>query len=196
MVASLWAMPFDQFAKVDILKLQPLGKVSQAELNVATNAIQQEFNVKLLVIASVDVPVSAYYPPRSRYRAERLLRFLSGSQSGTRTIGLTESDISTTNGKVQDWGVLGLGSEPFKACVVSTFRMDSPQARGFKYRLANTMIHEIGHTYGLPHCTVPGCVMNDAKGSIKVFDRIKHDFCSSCREHLPSGLLCRSFTDE
>ena len=39
-----------------------------------------------------------------------------------KVIGLTESDISTTKGEYDDWGIFGLGNLSGRACVVSDYR--------------------------------------------------------------------------
>ena len=49
----------------------------------------------------------------------------------------------------------------------------------FRERLIKEAIHEVGHTYGLPHCTVPRCVMNSAT-YIDDVDEKSAGFCNSC----------------
>jgi archaemetzincin len=36
----------------------------------------------------------------------------------------------------------------------------------FRFRVANVALHEVGHTFGLQHCTEDRCPMQDAEGSI------------------------------
>ena len=45
-----------------------------------------------------------------------------------------------------------------------------------EYEMKETIIHEIGHTYGLPHCNNPHCVMNDSSSQTKT-----DQFCESCK---------------
>jgi archaemetzincin len=44
-------------------------------------------------------------------------------------------------------------------------------------------MHEIGHTLGLPHCPVKGCLMEDAEGAVATTDG-EHDLCPACRARL------------
>jgi archaemetzincin len=136
------------------------------------------------VVACQELPKAAYYPPRRRYRAERLLAYLNARmpKDGFRILGLTDSDISTTKDRYQDWGVMGLGELPGTATVVSSFRCrkKARDADHATLRLAKVAVHEIGHTLGLPHCPTRGCLMEDAMGKVVTTDR-ERDFCPRCR---------------
>jgi archaemetzincin len=170
--------------------LQPLGRVSASDVATARRGIEAMFNARVTVRPGLALPQSAYYAPRKRYRAEALIAFMAGRADGRRVIGLTSADVSTTKGNVKDWGVLGLGSGPARACVVSTFRMGrtSVVANVYRARVVNVCNHELGHTYGLPHCPNPGCIMADAKGHIRTFDDSVGDFCAACRAKLGGRL--------
>lgn len=105
-------------------------------------------------------------------------------------VGLTTSDISAAKGALQDWGVFGLGQMPGSACVVSTFRLQrGVDKQRFESRLGKVVVHEVGHTFGLPHCPKDGCVMNDAKGSVKTVDCEHLAFCPACRQAIGPDFL-------
>ena len=55
------------------------------------------------------------------------------------------------------------------------------RARGARGDVAG---HEIGHTFNLPHCATPRCMMNDAGGKVKVVDDSTGELCPACREKL------------
>ena len=107
-----------------------------------------------------------------------------------KVIGLTRCDISTSKGKIKDWGIFGLGTVGGRTCVVSTFRLRRGKVsyRYFIGRLVKVANHELGHTFGLWHCPNHGCLMEDAKGTIKTVDRETGAFCSECRERLKDVL--------
>jgi archaemetzincin len=142
-------------------------------------------------LAAVGLPKAAYYAPRQRYRAEKLLEFLRDSCRATFTkiVGITEVDISTTKGEYYDWGIFGLATIGGAACVVSSFRLKGKaSAERFLTRLLGTVTHELGHTFGLLHCPTKGCVMEDAKGTVKTVDASTGKFCAGCRKLLEIAL--------
>ncbi len=176
--------------KIDTVVLQPLGRMSASDIAMAKDGIEAMFNTRVVVRAPQPLPKKAYYAPRRRYRADKLLPILAASTHGRRVIGLTSVDVSTTKGGVKDWGVLGLGSGPSRSCVVSIFRTGKGKVRKrvYRARLVNVCVHELGHAYGLGHCAVAGCVMADAKGRIRTFDDSPGEFCGACRAKLGERL--------
>ena len=111
---------------------------------------------------SIDLPPQAYIKERNRYRADTIIRWLRDQTPvNIVTIGLTGFDISTTKDNVKDWGVMGLGYRPGRACVASAFRLNKEQKLQQFFKVS---IHELGHTQGLDHCEVKTCFMRDAEG--------------------------------
>ncbi|MFZ4707888.1 MAG: hypothetical protein ACOYMF_17945 [Bacteroidales bacterium] len=126
------------------------------------------------------LPPSAYYPARRRYRADTILHQLSDKTlAGHVAIALTSRDISTTNGKFADWGIMGLSYCPGKACMASTFRLNKENLYDQYFKI---VIHELGHTQGLPHCPVKTCFMRDAEGGNHTNEET--DFCPKCKKVL------------
>ena len=149
------------------------------------------YNVQIRVLPRVDLPEQAYYKPRRRYRAEKILPFLLEKlpSDGDRILGLTGIDISTGKGSIEDWGILGLAHRGGKECIISAFRCHKRSMEDVPapILLAKVAVHEVGHTLGLDHCTTRGCLMEDAGGLARTSDR-EFDFCARCRSKLrPSG---------
>jgi archaemetzincin len=165
--------------------LQPLGTaLPDADTALVETAMREVLGVEVRRLERAELPASAYYRPRRRYRAERLLTYLNTRLPAgeARILGLTGADISTTKDQHPDWGVLGLGELPGTATVISAFRCHK-KARGPEHarqRLAKVAVHEIGHTLGLEHCPTVGCLMEDAAGKVTTCDR-EYDFCARCR---------------
>jgi archaemetzincin len=170
--------------------LQPLGTMDSTTVSVSRQGIEDKFNVDVRVLKTAGLPSSAYYEPRRRYRAEKLLAFLDDLGSTGKVVGLTAKDISTTKGAIEDWGIFGLASICGRSCVISTFRLDRGSIKRalFNQRLVKVVNHELGHTLGLDHCPTAGCLMEDAGGTIKTVDREDGSFCPDCRDKL-KGLL-------
>lgn len=135
-------------------------------------------NITLLTPAPL--PDHAWYEPRKRYRADKLIYWLKNRVNDDNVIiGLTSKDISTTKNETKDFGVMGLGFTPGKSCVVSTFRLNKQHLQQQLFKVA---IHELGHTRGLDHCPVKTCFMRDAAGRNPTDE--EKGFCESCRQFL------------
>jgi archaemetzincin len=168
------------------LYVQPLGSCSQKGTGTdeVVAALRAFYPIEVRVLPCEALPKTAYYPPRKRYRAERLLTYLKQRlpKDGWRILGLTDVDISTTKDSVVDWGVMGLGELPGTATVISSFRCrkKAHNPAHATLRLTKVAVHEIGHTLGLDHCPTLGCLMEDAMGKVVTTDR-ERDFCPRCR---------------
>jgi archaemetzincin len=130
--------------------------------------------------APIAFPLSAYYEPRNRYKADSLISFLSGNTPRKHiSLGVTNRDISSSNPGVEDWGVMGLSFIPGNACVVSSYRLNKTNLSDQLFKVA---IHELGHTQGLDHCENLSCFMRDAEGK-NTTDQEK-EFCGKCKGFL------------
>ena len=160
--------PFSDFTKEEALELSKQLK---------------ELGLQTEVADPIALPSFAWRQARARFRADSLIRYLSGrTPKGDVTIGLTHYDVSTTKGDKEDWGVMGLGYMPGKSCVVSTFRISG---KNKKEKFAKVVVHEFGHTRGLDHCLVKDCLMRDAEGK----DHLDEEtgFCKECSTALAAA---------
>jgi archaemetzincin len=159
--------------------IQPFTGISETEVNHVANRIRA-FYPTVQILPAIDLPTNAYYAPRNRYKADSLLQFLrSYKKDNNLYLGLTSQDISSRKNDVSDFGVMGLGYCPGKACVASSFRLDRKNKAEQLFKVA---IHELGHTQGLPHCRQSFCFMRDAGGKNPTNEET--GFCPSCASHL------------
>jgi archaemetzincin len=178
-------MSYAENTQETIIAIQPLGVVNQERLDIAKKGLEDAFGMKVVILVANALPKEAWYEPRERYRAEKLLTFLN-DQIDTKfriVVGLTAKDISTTKDEHEDWGIFGLGEVHGNFCVVSTFRLSARGADETKLRerLRKVSIHEVGHVIGLQHCPQKGCVMQDAESSIATVDNEDGKFCETCK---------------
>jgi len=174
-----------------VLLIQPLGKeLPDEDMASVKQALVEFYDVQIRVLPRVNLPEQAYYQPRRRYRAEKILPFLLDRlpSDGDRILGLTGVDISTGKGSIKDWGIVGLANLGGKGCIISTFRCQKRSLGRVPAPslLAKVAVHEVGHTLGLRHCTTMGCLMEDADGLISTRDR-EFDICGLCRGKLRSS---------
>jgi len=164
-----------------VIVIQPLGgfKLYQAE-NVLNKI--RTINTNVVLRQNIAFPENAYYKLRNRYRADSIIKSLRNTIGKDSVIvGLSNFDISTTKSDIKDWGVMGLGYKPGNSCVVSDFRLSAKNKNQQFYKL---VLHELGHTAGLPHCKVKTCLMRDAEGG-NPLDEEKY-FCNYCKSFLKS----------
>ncbi len=161
------------------IAIQPIGNFAESDAQYVLQEIQK-INPNTVLLKNIALPPEAFYAPRNRYRADSLIRILKRNiGKDSVVIGILNEDISSTKNGVHDWGVMGLGFRPGKSCVVSTFRLSKSNR---KEQLFKVMLHELGHTEGLDHCSEKTCLMRDAEGGNPLDD--EKDFCSKCKKYL------------
>ena len=169
-----------------IIILQPIGNFSKTTLKFLEDSIPKFYTVKIVIASPEAFPSNAYYASRKRYRADTIINWLKQIKpdSARLIVALTNSDISTTKGSIKDYGVMGLGFQPGVACVVSSFRLqnDHPSQQLLQQRIFKTVVHEIGHNFGLPHCSNKNCIMADAEGKLNQDN--EKDLGEECKKKL------------
>jgi len=141
-------------------------------------AVEKAYRAKVSVGPRRALPKSAYYPPRHRYRADRLVPWLEGQATDDKVLGLAKVDISVTARGHADWGVGGFAGLGKRSGVASSFRM-----KGDLACFGEIAVHELGHTLGRPHCPTRGCTMHDREGTLPI-GKSRIYFCERCRGQL------------
>ena len=152
-----------------------LGEVTMNELKHTFDSVAFE--------GIIPFPDSAYYAPRNRYKADKLIRHLRHMQSSPSEliIGFSSKDISCSVHGYNDFGVMGLTICPLHTAVVSTHRL--AVKKRIQSDFLKLVLHELGHAEGLPHCTNDStCYMRDANKQ-NHFPEL-NSFCEKCETHL------------
>jgi archaemetzincin len=132
--------------------------------------------------------ISEFYDPaRRQYDGSALLRKIDGqfSSEGDMIIGLFSVDLfipiltfifgqAYLNGRTGIVSVYRLGNERYGM---------PPDDEILKERLRKEIIHELGHMFGLVHCSDPLCVMRSST-YVEDIDQKNHRLCDKCEELL------------
>lgn len=134
---------------------------------------------------TIPFPDSAYYAPRMRYKADKLVKHLRHLQASTSdlVVGFSPKDISDRIHDYDDYGVMGWTRHSLRSSVVSTYRLSDQSM--LQEDFVKLVLHELGHADGLPHCNnSSSCYMRDANKK-NHFPELT-GFCEKCSKHLTS----------
>ena len=131
------------------------------------------------------LPVAdAWDSRRQQYNSFELLKAVAARRpaDASRILGLTACDLfvpvlSFVFGQAQLGGAAALVSV---ARLDQTFYGLPPRRSLLMERTAKTVLHEIGHTWGLVHCTDRACAMALAT-NVAQLDAKEPRYCESCR---------------
>jgi len=126
-------------------------------------------------------------PSRQQYHSTLLLvKLLEHAGEGeSKLLGITAYDLFIP---ILTF-VFGQAQLNNRAAVFSSFRLHNEfyglPASGnvLRQRILKEALHELGHTFGLRHCTTRPCVMNSST-YVEDIDLKPRDFCLPCIEHI------------
>ncbi len=100
-----------QAQSLPVVAIQPLGPVKATDVRKVKEGITSLYAVTVEVLPETPLPQVAYYKPRDRYKADDILDAITSQEPAHahRIMALTARDISTTNEKADDWGIMGMG---------------------------------------------------------------------------------------
>lgn len=147
--------------------------------------IKDVFGIEVRLSSVPFPPKLGFDPVRGQFHAGAILSYLKGfSFPGmVKMLALVEFDLYE-EGLNFVFGEAELGG---RNAVVSVYRLRHPNERITFERTFKEVNHELGHTFGLTHCTDARCVMSFSN-SLADVDRKGRDFCYNCREKLESAL--------
>ncbi len=168
----------------------PIGEVEPDLMVGLAGELRAALGCLVTVGEMVAIPKGGYDPHRRQYRGEFMLAVLRAiSAPAGRVLGLVDVDCYAP-GLNFIFGQATLeGREAFVALprLRSSFYGLPDDPSLFRQRVLKEAVHELGHTWGLGHCSDPRCVM--------YFSNTLHDtdikgatFCHRCQQAIPSWM--------
>jgi len=117
--------------------------------------------------------------PRRQWLANTLLSHLTVPSGFDRVVGITSVDLVVPPFNF----VFGIAEINGKRAVVSTARLVDHDEETTELRTVKEVLHELGHTLGLPHCSNPTCVAAFSN-TLADTDKKGPQFCLKCYQRL------------
>lgn len=175
-----------------LITLVSYGNFEKEFLEEIAESVKLEFNCTVR-IEERHTDLSEFYDPaRKQYDGNKLLKKIDArsSEDSFKTIGLFRIDLFIP---ILTY-IYGQAFLNGKTAIASSFRLNNERYGMPKdeniilERFKKEVNHELGHTFGLKHCHVPGCVMNSST-YVEDIDQKGVGLCGKCKEEINlSGL--------
>lgn len=163
----------------------PLEAVDQEILRYLSTAIAELLSLTVQILPPKPLPFNTYHIVRNQHYSTQLLEYLLARDDldePFRMLGITSVDLYIPIFTF----VFGEAQLDGRAAIISTFRprgeasgVRVPQSI-FLDRLLKLSLHELGHTFSLPHCRQEGCLMGFSP-TLEKLDQKNTEFCEYCR---------------
>jgi archaemetzincin len=166
-----------------ILSLVPVGRIERAYLESLGQSLAARLSAACLIQPPWQNGEFAYNAARGQYYSTEILKRLlqQPHAESWRVLGVTDVDLYIPI-LTFVFGEAQLGNT---GALVSTHRL-RPEFYGMPrdpgllgQRLLKEALHELGHTFGLRHCTDYLCVMSASHSADRI-DLKQADFCPAC----------------
>jgi archaemetzincin len=169
--------------------LVPVGGVDQKVMEFLKHGLNTVFHRQVMMGKGMSEPDYAFNKKRNQYLSTAILDAILKKEDYMaygKVLGVVDQDLY-----VPELNFV-FGEAGRKAAVISLTRLrqefyNLPQDQSLFYkRVLTEAVHELGHTYGLGHCSNPHCVMFFSN-TLMDTDRKGSDFCPECKGKLSTG---------
>jgi len=171
-----------------IISLKPIGRVDRSLLEPLAESLTQRLHVACSIQPDELEAEFAFNPLRRQYHSTEILKKILQPPAGDswKVLGVAEIDLYIPvltfvfgEAQLSDGGAL-----------VSAYRLRQefygmPSDPNLLHeRLLKEALHELGHTYGLRHCSDYTCVMSSSN-AVERIDLKRAEFCANCAQSMP-----------
>lgn len=173
--------------ELKVVRLVAVGDVEEKLLQRLVSALRDKLGVAAEIGQGIKIPDEAYNSSRGQYYSTEILKKLEvlRPRSGVYLLGVTESDLYVPTLRF----VFGEAMPARDVAIISLCRLrqefygSSPDRPKLEERMIKEAVHELGHVWGMAHCSDPLCVMFFSN-SLADTDRKSDTFCKRCKVFL------------
>ncbi len=163
-----------------------IGDVDTEIVERAVKKMENFLGVKVKIGFNSENPEYAYSKARGQYLSGEVIKKIGNESSSRKILGIVDLDLCTP---VLTF-VFGEAQLDGKAGVVSIYRLKEGsygEPEIVFERFYKEILHELGHLFGLTHCTLKNCVMHFS-ANVKQIDLKGEKYCEACLDKLKSKL--------
>jgi archaemetzincin len=174
-----------------MIELVAVGEsVGRERLDRLARDLARTFRTSCRVLDGVVDAKFAHNPARGQYHSTAILERLQSvySNGSSRLLGVTAVDLFVPIFTF----VFGEAQLEGKCAIASLYRLSEERyglpadESKLRERLTKEAAHELGHTFGLPHCEDWQCVMASSH-SVELVDVKPAEFCDECARLVQGG---------
>lgn len=164
------------------ITLESLGHVADEIMEELRDRVGAVFHCPIETRAGLSDLAPAYNSQRDQYFSSKLLASVKKAGRDERVVGVIDADLYVPGLNF----VFGEADMVSGTAIVSLCRLRqeyyglTPDEALFLQRATKEVVHELGHTFGLGHCSSNKCIMHFSN-SLADTDLKEAAFCSSCR---------------
>jgi archaemetzincin len=169
------------------LTLVPMGHIPSEMLHWLQQELTKVLHLPVSISRPVGLPPEAYQPLRQQYLGDAILVALRKLPlpAGAQVVALVDGDCYTPGlsfifGQAAKGGRVALVALPR---LRPSFYGEPDDAELFRQRVLKEIVHELGHTWNLAHCSDMRCVMHFSN-ALEDTDAKGVEFCVHCQKRL------------
>lgn len=172
---------------MNAIYLVAIGVVPEQAMSWIESAVSEWYPLPVQRLPGLPIPETAYDPKRGQYQSVEIMKALAqvARSDAHRILGVTDVDLAIPMLSF----LFGQAQVDGRIAVVSLCRLHQEfyglpaDEQILHERTTKEALHELGHTFGLVHCSDSKCVMGLAT-HIGLVDSKEQKYCQRCGMHL------------